>query len=160
MKHFIAASALILTAACASTAPYGPAEKPGAQGYDTQQIEDGRFRVSYTAKDAGTARDRALLRAAEVTLQNDGDWFQVTDSYVDAANTGRRGGTSVSVGGSSGSYGSGVGVGVGVGLPLGGSRGSVTEVLEIVIGTGDKPDDPNAYDARSVDLSLRGTLAQ
>lgn len=160
MKHIIIASALVITAACASTTPYGPASKPGAEGYDTQQIEDGRFRVSYTSRDAATARNGALLRAAEKTLETGSDWFEITNNYVDQAEFDRRsGGSSVSVGGSSGSYGSGVGVGVGIGLPLGGgSSARMTEVLEIVTGKGEKPDRADAYDARSVQLSLHGTL--
>ena len=55
----------------------------------------------------------------------------------------------------------GVGVGVGIGFPLGGGSGpAVTEVLEILTGTGEKPDRPNAYDARSVDINLRGTVTE
>ncbi len=152
--------ALILVAGCASTAPYGPASRDGAMGYSSQVIETGRHRISYTDKDAGRARDLALLRAAEITLQDGKDWFEITSSYTeDESVRGRSGGgTSVSVGGSSGSYGSGVGVGVGIALPLGGSSAPVTEVLEIVTGSGPKPDRPTVYDARSVDINLRSSV--
>ena len=37
----------------------------------------------------------------------------------------------------------------------GGSSGKTTEIIEIVTGAGPKPDKPEAYDARSVDLNLR-----
>jgi len=160
MKRLLMCSAIVLVAACASTSPYGPASKSGAMGYESLQIETDRYRVSYTDSDASKARDRALLRAAEVTLENGKDWFEVTSSYTSdesvAPSTPR---SSISIGGSTGSYGrsSGVGVGVGFGLPLGSSSsGKVTEVLEIVIGSGEKPDKANAYDARSVDINLRG----
>ena len=87
------------------------------------------------------------------------DWFEVTNSYSSddtASPSGSR--TSISIGGSSGSYGrSSVGMGVGFGIPLGSSSsGKATEVLEIMIGAGEKPDRPNVYDARSVDINLRG----
>ncbi len=159
MKHVLMMTAFVLVAACASTSAYGPAAKSGAMGYESLQIEENRFRVSYTDSEAAKARDRALLRAAEVTMENGGEWFEITSSYTsdESTRTGSR--SSISIGGSSGSYGrsGSVGVGVGIGFPLGGSSsgGKVTEVLEILIGTGEKPDRPNVYDARSVDINLR-----
>ena len=156
MKTLIAASSLVLLAACASHTPYGPARSDGAAGYASQKIEQGRYRVSYTDPDAGRSHDMALLRAAEITLQEGGDWFEVTGGYTDQDNSRSGSRSSVSVGGSSGSYGSGVGVGVGIGLPLGSSGPNVTTVLDIVTGKGDKPDRPSVYDARSVDINLRG----
>ncbi|HPE47508.1 MAG TPA: hypothetical protein PLR76_03895 [Hyphomonas sp.] len=158
MRILLSALALGLVAACASTAPYGPASKPGAVGYDTIQIENNRYRISYTDRDPAKAHDRALLRAAEVTLEARQEWFEITSAYVDEASAGRpAGGTSISIGGATGSHGrSSVGVGVGFGIPLGGSSaGPVTEVLEIVTGSGEKPDRPSVYDARSVDINLR-----
>ena len=151
---------MILVAACASTSPYGPAAKSGAMGYESLQIEESRFRVAYTDSEPARARDRALLRAAEITLEQGKDWFEITNAYASdetAPGSGSR--TSVSIGGASGSYGrsSSVGVGVGFGIPVGSSSsGKVTEVLEIVIGLNPKPDRPNVYDARSVDINLRG----
>ena len=157
MKRLLMCSALVLVAACASTSSYGPAAKSGAMGYESLQIEADRFRVSYTDSDPARARDRALLRAAEVTMEQGRDWFEITNSYASDESAGPSGPrSSVSIGGSSGSYGSGMGVGVGIGLPLGGSGAKVTEVLEILIGSGDKPDRPDVYDARSVDINLRG----
>lgn len=159
MKALFLASTLIFLGACASTQGYGPASKPGAAGYQTQRIEPNRFNVSYTARDATRSRELALLRAAEVALENEADWFEVTHSYTDSeAAGGDRPRTSVSVGGSVGSGGySGGGVGIGIGLPVGGGHGAVTTVLEIVTGQGPKPDGVNAYDARSVASSLRDT---
>lgn len=159
MKRLLLCSAIVLVAACASTPAYGPAAKSGAMGYESLQIEDNRFRVSYTDTDAAKARDRALLRAAEVTMEQGQEWFEVTSSYTSDESLGDRSPrSSVSIGGSSGSYGrSSVGVGVGIGFPIGSSSGGkVTEVLEILVGSGEKPDRPNIYDARSVDINLRG----
>jgi hypothetical protein len=157
MKTLISLASLILVSACASHSPYGPATSSGAAGYTHQKIETGRYRVSYTDKDPGRAHDLALLRAAELTLQDGNDWFEITGGYTDQEAAGSESRSSVSVGGSRGSYGSGVGVGVGFGIPVGSSSAKVTTVIDIVSGKNPKPDRPSVYDARSVDINLRGT---
>ena len=154
----LAASALALTA-CASLAPYGPQAGPNGQGYAEQRIESNRFRVTYRGVGApGPVADMALLRAADLTVQNGFDWFEVTQRWTD----GRRdsaGGLrpSVSIGAGSSRYGrySTSGVGVGVGLDLSGPQPTST-ALEVVMGSGLRPDRPGAYDARDVQMSLRG----
>ncbi len=163
MKHLMYLIAAGALAACTSSQAYGPASKSGAMGYASQKIEAGRYQVTYTDTDPARARDRALLRAAELTLLEGSDWFEITSSFTDRSEEGRSGGSSVSIGGSSGSHGrsSSVGVGVGIGIPIGGSSsGAVTEVLEIMTGKGAKPDRPAVYDARSVDINLRGTVTE
>ena len=157
MKHALLIPAAFFLAACVTTPTYGPAKSDRAEGYLSQQIEAGRHRVSYTDKDPVRARNMALLRASEITLAEGKDWFEITNESADARPTSRSGGTSVSVGGSAGSGGySGVGVGIGIGIPLGGgSSGKATHTIEIVTGAGPKPDKPEAYDARSVDMNLR-----
>ena len=151
---FVGLFALSLTA-CATDMPYGPASRDGAKGYLVQQIETNRFRVSYTDADAETARTRALRRAAEVTFEQGADWFQVVNAYDDGdIRSSSR--SSVSIGGATGSYGrsSSVGVGLGIGIPLGGSSGKVTHVLEIQTGTGEKPEGVRVYDASQVLTNL------
>ncbi len=149
------ASALL--AACASTPAYGPASRSGAAGFTSQAIESGRYQITYTDTDPLRARNFALLRAAEITLMDGKDWFEIVGGYTDAAPPRRSGGTSVSVGGARSSGGrSSVGVGVGLGFPIGGSGGgNVTEMIEITTGAGDRPDRPNVYDARAVEMNLR-----
>lgn len=154
----LAASALALTA-CASLAPYGPQQGANGQGYAEQRIETNRWRVTYRGVGApGPVADMALLRAADLTVQNGFDWFEVTQRWTD----GRRdsaGGIrpSVSIGAGSSRYGrySSSGVGVGVGLDLSGPQPTST-VLEVVMGNGPRPDRPEAYDARDVQVTLRG----
>lgn len=154
----LAASALALTA-CASLAPYGPQSAPNGQGYAEQRIESNRFRVTYHGVGApGPVADMALLRAADLTIQTGYDWFEVTQRWTD----GRRdsaGGIrpSVSIGAGSSRYGgySSSGVGVGVGLNLSGPQPTST-ALEVVMGSGPRPDRPEAYDARDVQMTLRG----
>lgn len=160
MKRFAIAltglSALALTA-CASLAPYGAQMGPNGQGYSEQRIESNRYRVSYNGVGAaGRVADWALVRAADLTTEQGYDWFEVTQSWTD----GRPGGAggvrpSVSIGGGSSRYGgySASGVGVGVGLNFSGPQPTST-TLEVVLGRGQKPDRPNAYDARSVQGSI------
>lgn len=149
-------SALALSA-CASLAPYGAQQGPNGQGFSEQRIESNRYRVSYNGVGAaGRVADWALLRAADLTTEQGYDWFEVTQSWTD----GRPGGAgrvrpSVSIGGGSSRYGgySASGVGVGVGLNFSGPQPTST-TLEVVLGRGQKPDRPNAYDARSVQGSI------
>ena len=157
----IAAAGLALSA-CASLAPYGPQMGPGGQGYAEQRIESNRFRVTYNGVGApGPVADMALLRAAELTTAQGYDWFEVTQRWIDGrpdSAGGMRPSVGVGVGSSHGSgrYGSyrSSGVGVGVGLNFSGPSPTST-TLEVVMGNGETPDRPNAYNARGVQDSLR-----
>lgn len=157
MIKWVAISALALVSACATSVPYGPAAKDGAKGYSVLPIENNRFRITYKDNSMDLARSRALRRAAELTLEKGDDWFQVVSAYSDTGEL-SGGGSSVSIGGASGSGGrSSVGVGLGVSLPLGGSSGPVEHVLEIVTAPGAKPDNPDAYNASEVLANLSGS---
>ena len=157
MTKWIAVSALALLGACATSAPYGPASSDSAKGYSVQPIENNRFRIAYRDNSMDVARSRALRRAAEVTLEKGDEWFLVVNAYSDTGEL-AGGGSSVSIGGGSSSGGrSSVGVGVGISLPLGGgSSGPVEHVMEIVTAPGEKPDNPNAYNASDVLANLGG----
>ena len=156
----IAAAGLALTA-CASLAPYGPQMGAGGQGYVEQRIESNRFRVTYNGVGApGPVADFALLRAAELTTAQGYDWFEVTQRWIDGRPDSAGGlRPSVGVGYDSSSYGGrygeyrSSGVGVGVGLNFSGPSPTST-TLEVVMGNGERPDRPNAYDARAVQESL------
>ena len=108
--------------------------------------------------------DYALLRAAELTIANGRDWFWVDRRTIDQEQDSRNSGPSIGVGIGGGSYGrrSGASVGVGMSFPLGSqdrparARGAT---YEIRFGEGPKPDDPNAYDARSTAQAIRGRIA-
>ncbi len=160
----IAAAGLALTA-CASLAPYGPQMGPGGQGYAEQRIESNRFRVTYNGVGApGPVADMALLRAAELTTAEGYDWFEVTQRWTDGRLDSAGGlRPSVSIGAGSSSYGGRYGsyrssrVGVGVGLNFSGPSPTST-ALEVVMGRGETPARPNAYDARGVQDSLRPRL--
>lgn len=156
-------------AACASTpAPvYGAAPSTGGAGYSETQIESNRYFVTFRAPSgAETARleDYALLRAAELTIQNGHDWFWVDRRTLDQQEDGHSSGPTIGVGVGGGSWGrhSGGSVGVGMTFPLGG-RDDVPRAraatYEIRFGVGPKPDDANAYDARSTAQAIRARIA-
>ncbi len=76
-KLAIAAFAALAAAACAST---GPSATPTAAAVSVETLSANRFRV--TAPEAAgesnaLLRDRAMLRAAELTLEKDEEWFEV-----------------------------------------------------------------------------------
>ena len=157
VRMFILAGSTVLALGACTTAPTDyRAANGGAYGYMEQPIEQGRYRVSYTAGSEELARRYALRRAAEVTEFNGGDWFRIVNEFTEGEAPQRRSGPSVSVGGSIGSGGyRSSGVGVGIGIPLGGGASQdVTHSLEILIGAGPKPQDVRVYDAGDVLMNL------
>lgn len=106
----------LLTSACATESTYRPAVGRGFErsGYSDRQIEANRFMVSfsgnsYTARD--TVEKYLLYRAAELTVQNGGDYFIFADREVDKKT---RTYTTPGIGGFGGGYG-GFGFGGGFG---------------------------------------------
>jgi hypothetical protein len=141
-----------LFAACAATPTiYGPAASSTAAGWRDTRIEPDRFRVTFRANSdlkAPQVEDLALRRAAEIATQNGADWFRVVNRFTDQIGGSRGGGTSVGVGGSTGSYGSGVGVGVAIDLTP--DRRQYESTLEVLLGRGEKPTDASVYSARDL----------
>lgn len=146
-----ALGALLLLAACASSpTPYQAAD--GDFGYREQQIEENRYRVSFAGNSATsrqTVEDYLLYRAAELTVQNGHDYFEVVDRSTDQAFGGSAGAPQVGVG-----YGGGSGFGLGMSVPiLGGGGGSsrYTAQMDVLLHDGEKPQGAeNAYDAWDV----------
>lgn len=149
-------AAAALAACVTSPTAYAPAAAQGGFGFSEQRIERDRFIVRFqgnSATSADAVRTLALRRAAEVTLGEGYDWFEVV-SRSEGAEGAPRSGPSVGVGvggGSGGSFGS-----VGVSLPLGQGGGVETQAaLEILLRRGPAPAGaPDAYDARSVLLNI------
>ncbi|MHA6288206.1 CC0125/CC1285 family lipoprotein [Maricaulis sp. CAU 1757] len=152
MRPVLVALALpLLLAACASgPSPYAPASGD-ERGWSVRQIEADRFRVRYAGgRDISfeEAENRALRRAAELTLEQGGDWFMVTGRTGDGDDR-----NPVRVGGSLGqSWGSGgySGRSVGLGLRFDAGAGEKSVTLEILVRSGEILDIPDAYDARDV----------
>ena len=162
IKAVLFAVAAATLAACQTTPTYTAATSPDGAGYSETQVEGNRYFVTYRAPggaDAQVLQDYALLRAADLTLEHNRDWFWVDRRNLNAE--GGRSGPSVGIGVGGGSFGhhSGVGVGAGFSFPLGGGGPTASAAtLEIRFGEGPKPDDANAYDARSLAANLRSRL--
>ena len=156
----VALAAVSLTA-CASLSPYGPQSSPGGQGYSEQRIESNRYQITYRGVgDPRPVADYALLRAADLTIETGNDWFEVTQRWIDGRPDSAGGmRPSVSIGAGTGRYGgwSTSGVGVGLGFDLSGPQPTST-TLEIVMGRGQRPDRPGAYDARGVQDAISPRL--
>ncbi len=170
MIRVLACAAVLALSACATAGappPYMAAASPNSIGYSETQIESTRYFVSYRAPsgaEAARLEDYALLRAAELTLQNGRDWFWVDRRTLDQQSDGRSSGPSIGIGVGGGSYGrsSAAGVGVGMTFPLGNSQAGPRArgaTLEVRFGEGPKPDEANAYDARSTSANLRARIA-
>ena len=158
MSRLLAPLVLVLALTACATAPsaYGPAYGPRSAGYSEYRIEPGRYRVIYQGGPGAPPQqvaDYALLRAADLTLEQGYDWFRITDRATDGRpDRGPR----LSLGTGGGSFGgrTAVGIGVGTTFSLGGGP-AVAQSIEVMMGRGQRPSDPNAYDARAVHDSLR-----
>ena len=164
MRLLIIAASLLSLAACATAVgtAYGPADAKG-YGYTETRIEQDRYRITF-AGDGATApelvEDYALLRAAELAIENGYDWFRIIGRSVDEE---EKGGVGLGAGLGTGSYGRRSGVSVGVGGNLGtvGAKRFYTARLEALFGKGEKPADASSsevYDAQSVIDTIRGRL--
>jgi hypothetical protein len=83
-------AALSLTTAACTTGPnrYTPYQSaiPGKFGFTDQRIEATRYRVTFEGNSATTRQrveDSLLLRAANLTLENGYDWFQIVNRATD-----------------------------------------------------------------------------
>ena len=72
----------LIAAGCTSTYAYKEATSKRGTGYSEQKLEDDRYRVQYrfAKDDVGTAKDFALLRAAELTLEQGFSTFEIVQS--------------------------------------------------------------------------------
>jgi hypothetical protein len=151
MFRVLAIAAVLSLSACATAPTYSPATTTNGAGYSETQIEADRYFVTYRAPgqaEESLVHDYALLRAADITLERGREWFWVDRRSFDGESRGRPSGPTIGVG---------VGGGRWSGVPLGGGGGATVRsaTLEIRLGEGAQPDDPNAYDARAIATNLR-----
>lgn len=159
MKHLvIGASALILAACASGPSAYGPAYGSSDLGYENTRIQQDRFRISYTSRNANESKDLVLLRAAEIAEAEGYSHFKV----INGSHQGRTGGSpissSIGVGRSVGGYRGGrtaVGVGVGVRDVASALEGDKhTETIEVIL-MNMGGSDPNIYEAASIKKYIR-----
>lgn len=92
MKKIIGAiaavAALGILAGCATPTPYQAATSSASYhtGYTDTRIEDGRYRISFAGNDSTpreTVETYLLYHAADLTLSNGYDWFEVVHRATD-----------------------------------------------------------------------------
>lgn len=156
--------AILGLSACASSPRYVPADHPGDYGHYSHKISENRYRVNFNGNrrtDLQETRDYALLRAAELTLANDYEWFQIidretstreSDSYEPRLGFGYQRTTYVErncglVGCTQTSYPSTY---ASTRFETGRPVEKHSHSIEIVMGKGEMPEDGNYYDAAVV----------
>lgn len=91
-KSVSRAGALLMTMllfACATATPYQPqiAGQRVSGGYSEIRLDENRYRVNFsgnTLTSRETVEGYLLYRAAELTVENGYDWFQITDHTTEA----------------------------------------------------------------------------
>ena len=147
-----------LLSACASSTAYGPAAETG-YGFNETRIEQNRYQVSFSGNsltDLQTVERYLLYRAAELTVQNDYDYFIMVNRQTDEDSSYR--GTGFDQRFAMQYY-----------HPMWGWRyrndpffnnfdmrevNRYQAISEIVMGNGPKPGDVNAYNAEDVLMNL------
>lgn len=148
-----------------SSAPKGFGPAYGSDfGYRNTKLQQDRFRISYTSRDAYESRDFALLRAAQIADIEGYSHFKIINGGTFDNGPNALIGSRVGVGIGSGHRGrthSNTHIDVGVHDVVRAIEGSkVTETIEIVLlNSGDKSD-PNVFDAQGVLKSIRPPVIQ
>lgn len=171
-KYLPALAAIAVLGACTTATPYQAATPDSSLGYTNQQIETNRWMVSFSGNsltDRQTVDTYLLYRSAELTSENGYDYFRMVQRATDSDSD------LVPVGGTRyyshfnpyyrywGPYGRPLGWG-----PYGDPWDApeyrqVTRyeaTAEIIMGKGEKPDDPAYYSAEEVLMNLAGNIAR
>lgn len=155
-----AVAAALLLASCAAGALYHPATSDRSSGYREVLLEPGRYRVVFTgttSTPASVVQDYALLRAAELTLNMGYTWFRVVARDTVEQDDGRGRPTIIHTP-ACGVYGCRAGIYGGILLADYYDDDRITASLEILMGKGEKPDDPDVYDAQNVANTIRSRM--
>ncbi len=82
ITRIVFAATLLTLGACASSPKYVAADSADDYGHYSRKISENRYRVNFNGNRRANlqdTRDFALLRAAELTLSNGYEWFQIVD---------------------------------------------------------------------------------
>ncbi|WP_143006244.1 CC0125/CC1285 family lipoprotein [Limimonas halophila] len=161
MRGVCLVAGMLALAACAQPTPYQPAN--GGDGYSEQELEPGRYRVTFTGN-AMTPRERVanglLLRAAEITKRAGGEHFIVVNRDVERATTYRSsfsGFTRTGFHRFHDPYGFGGGITTSTARPI----DRYAAYANIVVRDGPKPaDQPNAYAADALIERLKPSFTE
>ena len=146
---------------CAATPLYRAAPNENAAGYREVLIEPGRYRVVFTGgrgTPASEVQDFALLRAADLTLSKGFSWFRVVSRATVEQDSGRGDRVVVDRDPFCGVYGCRSSIYRGILLAETIDNDRISATLEILLGKGTKPDDPNVYDAKAVADTIRARM--
>jgi hypothetical protein len=161
LRNTCAMVALAVLAACTTPTPYRPAMTPNDDGYTTQRLESNRFRISFkgnSVTNRQTVDTYMLYRAAEVTLENGGDYFVIVNKDVDKNTAYENYGDDLAWGWGGG-WGWRRGPGFGGGIDYTRPINSYDAIADIVTYRGPKPaGNPNAYDAHEVMAAVGPTV--
>lgn len=168
-KIIYAAPVAMMLAACASSNSdrYMAANEEGDFGYYESEIEDNRYRVAYKVRgnDVSDAKDLALLRAAELTLQEGYEWFEVVDRDSQREERSNHARAVMSMQMQATTYRecnalrcrtvtrpSYIDPTYRDRIPAGVE--STATIIEVVMGDGEMPDDSNVYDAKALTRTI------
>lgn len=163
MKNLFLTAVLALSLSACATGPsaYGPSNSGSSLGFKNTQIEQDRFRISYTGRSSEEAQDYALLRAAQIALAEGYSHFKIINGHMSDNGPTSPISTSIGIGSRNGWYGrNSTGVNVGIGIydvarALQGNK--ITNVIEVRLlrsGGADK----SVYNAQNVAESIRPTV--
>lgn len=159
-------SSLFLVTGCSSSSPKYAAASGSGSGYSESKLGENRYRVEYNGARSTSddeVKDLALLRAAELTLLNNQDWFRVVSRDTNTETTN----ISPSIGvtqqravqrdcGLLGCTTTTTPVYTGVRASSSRNSERTTSSLEIVMGNGNAPDPTAVYDANELRGFLKG----
>lgn len=162
---------LSVLAGCATQSVYAPADsgRTTAAGYSESKLTDNRYRVTFTGNTStpsATVKDYALLRSAELTLQQGYDWFTVVNRDLDRKTSSTTTGADTivypqtQVYQSCGLLGCRTAVATAPGfsapdLATTSTSTAYSQALEIVMGKGATPSSGDSYNARQLANSIR-----